>query len=248
MEKNRHFTLVVIGEKPHEIIKKYDKNLKVEPYIAFKLSDADKYKQIYLETLKNNIENCDNDLNKSVLLDEYNFIEQMDKLDYYLNLTEKYELDEETGNVILTTNPLGKFDWARPGKNLCMPMLDKDENEIFKGRKSEINWPKIHRYNTWTYEVVWDLVMGNKTPEGDMELKLYNNMKNRKDYFAYFKTRENYVVSNTSFWGYAYVDENGWVELEDNMSQFDWVNNFYDRFITPLSDDTLISLFECYRS
>jgi hypothetical protein len=247
MEQNRHFTAVVIGENPSELIKKYDKSLKVEPYIAFKLSDAKKYKEQYISNMKECINKLSDEKLKTALIYDLEVVQEMEDVDYYLRLTDGYELDEETGNVILTENPNGKYDWCRPGKQLCMPMLDKNGDEIFKGRKKDIDWSKIHLHNTYTYEVVWDLVMGNKEPEGEMEKTLYNNMKNRKEYFSFFGDRENYVISNTAFWGYAYLDENGWIELEDNMSQLEWVKNFYDRFIAKLPDNTLISLYECFR-
>lgn len=248
MEKNRHFTTVVIGDNPSEIIKKYDKNLKVEPYIAYRIGDAKIYKERALKSLESCINTATDGKIKTLLIDERNNIQNMEDVDYYIYLTRDYEIDEETGNVVLTDNPHGKYDWCRPGKDLCMPMIGKNGEEIFKGKKSEIDWSKTHRYNTWTYETVWDLVMGDRKPQGEIEKKLYDNMKNRKDYFAFFKTKENYVLSNTSFWGYAYLDENGWVELEDNVPQFEWVSRFYETFIEPLSEDTLITLYECYRN
>ena len=73
-------------------------------------------------------------------------------------------------------------------------------------------------------------------------------MKNRRAYFEHFGNKENYVVSNVAFWGYAFLsEETGWVELEDNMDQVEWVKNFYKRFIEPLDDDTLITVCECIR-
>ena len=54
-----------------------------------------------------------------------------------------------------------------------------------------------------------------------------------------------YVYSMASFWCYAYLDENGWVELSG--PQFDWVKNFYERFVSPLSDDGKLTIFDCTR-
>ena len=73
--------------------------------------------------------------------------------------------------------------------------------------------------------------------------------KNMKDYGAYLKKfgdKETYLVSSTAFWGYAFVsDKVDWQELRDNVNQFEWVSKFYERFIEPLSEDTLITIFEC---
>ena len=71
-------------------------------------------------------------------------------------------------------------------------------------------------------------------------------MKNRTMYFSKFKTKENYVIHSTAFWGYAFLSEKtGWKELEEHMNQFDWVSHFYDNFIKPLDENTLLTIFEC---
>ena len=243
-----HFNIVVAGDNPDEILKKYSNTLKVKPYTVFKIADAGKYKQKHLDTLTKIIENCEDERMKLSLEVEFDRITNLDDIGYYLELTENYELDEATGDVILDKNPNGKFDYCRLGKDLCMPMKDYNDNEIFQARKKDINWEKIHLYNTWTYEIVWDMCVEGKEPKNENERNLYENMKNRKDYFNFFKTKENYVKHNTSFWGFAFVDENGWYEMDDNISQIEWVNNFYEKFIVPLPEDTLISIYECYKS
>ena len=90
--------------------------------------------------------------------------------------------------------------------------------------------------------------MENRKPVTKEEKLIYENMKNRTEYFKRFGTKENYVTSNTAFWGYAFVDKNGWEELKDSDDQFEWMNNFYDRFIKNLPENSLISVFECYRN
>ena len=72
-------------------------------------------------------------------------------------------------------------------------------------------------------------------------------MKNRMAYFDNFEDREHYIASMTAFWGLAFVDKSGWYELDGKQKQFDWVVNFYDRFIKPLPDDTLLTIYECVR-
>ena len=43
MESNRHFTLVVIGDNPEELVKPYDNNIKVEPYKVYEFAKAKEY-------------------------------------------------------------------------------------------------------------------------------------------------------------------------------------------------------------
>jgi hypothetical protein len=105
----------------------------------------------------------------------------------------------------------------------------------------------MHLVNREVYEFAWDSVMEGKEPTTDNEKIIYENMKNRVAYFSAFKDKETYVLSNISFWTYAYLDENGWVECDEETSQFEWVKNFYDKYINKLDDKKLITIYECTR-
>ena len=96
------------------------------------------------------------------------------------------------------------------------------------------------------YRRAWEMVMEGSEPVNDYEKQIYENMKARTAYFEKFGTKENYVLSNTAFWAYAFVTKTGnWLELEDDMDQFVWVGKFYESFIDPLPDDTLLTIYEC---
>jgi len=58
-DNNRHFTAVVVGENPEEIMKKYDSNVKVEPYALYKFSEVKKYKENTLRAYRNVSDNKD---------------------------------------------------------------------------------------------------------------------------------------------------------------------------------------------
>ena len=88
--------------------------------------------------------------------------------------------------------------------------------------------------------------MENSEPTNENEKQIYENIKARTASFEKFGTKENYVLSNTAFWAYAFVTTTGhWLELEDDMDQFVWVGKFYETFIEPLPDDTLLTIYEC---
>ncbi len=97
------------------------------------------------------------------------------------------------------------------------------------------------------YDRAWEMVMYGSGPVNDYENQIYDNMKARTAYFEKFGNKEAYVLSNTAFWAYAFVSKNGWIELEDNVDQFTWVRNFYEMFIDPLPDDTLLTIYECQK-
>lgn len=248
MEENRHFTLVVIGENPDLLIKPYDKAKKVAPYKLYEFSKAKEYHNQYIDFYKGLL-NSDNLTESEIesIKNALDYYKSIDDIDFYLDLADGREVDEETGDVITDENPDGKYDVCHIGKNLSLPLITKDGKETFSARKGDVDWDKIHLSKRNVYESAWDMVMEGKVPKTDEESVIYENMKNRKHYFEFFKTKENYVVNSTAFWGYAILDHNGWRELEDNMNQFDWVSNFYDNNIKNLPNNTLISIYECFR-
>lgn len=245
MSEVRHFTAIVVGDNPSSLMKPFNLNLEVEPYVAFSFKKANEYRQRCLDTL---YKLRDSGVQESIeVLYEINRVENMSDSDYYLELTSDYDLDETSGDVILTKNPNGRYNWCRLGKDLSLPLINKNGEEVFQARKCDVDWSKVHGNKTATYEAVWDLCVGGKTPETEIEKRLYENMKDKTAYFKFFGDKDTYVKSNTYFWGFAFVDENGWTEMEDGVSQIEWINNFYDRFIKNLSDNALISVYECSR-
>ena len=131
------------------------------------------------------------------------------------------------------------------GKLFSVPFTLKDGTISFSAKKCDIDWDKMHLHNKEIYEAAWDMVMENKTPETDEEKLVYENMKNRTLSFQEFGNKETYVTSNTSFWGYAFLsEETNWIDAE-KYDQFTWMMNFYDTFIKPLPDDTLLTIVEC---
>lgn len=245
--ENRHFNVIVIGENPELIMEKYDLNKNVSPYIVYKFKDAAKYKE-------QRIHFCEEAINSKIdtelieyFKEELEYVKGLNDMDFYVELTEDYDLDEKTGDAMSNKNPNGKYDSCNIAKRFAIPFVLKDGTETYSARKSEIDWGKMHLYNRKPYEIAWDTVMEHKVPENDDEKQIYENMKERSFYFSSFGDRETYVNTCTAFWGYAFVDENNWVELDEKTSQLEWVNSFYDKFIKNLPGNTLITIFECIR-
>lgn len=256
MLENRHFKVVVAGDNAEELMLKYDSNLKVAPYVAFYFSKAEEYRDNYIKSLKGVISHEEKNPNFSAeseerlnyLREELEYVENESAVDYYLNLTEGLELDKDTGDALSTDNPLGMFTSHNVGGGFSLPFILKDGSEVYKAKKSDIDWDKVHLANTRAYEVAWDTTHGLAEPQDDDERNIYEHMKNMDEYFANFDGREHYIASNTAFWGYAFLSEKlGWKELDPSEKQFDWVTGFYDRFIKPLSEDTMLTIYECVR-
>ena len=250
MEEYRHFNVLVVGEDPEALLLPYDSNLKVEPYVVYEYEKAEEYYKSYLKSLHvlaKRFRKEDNEEDAELVESEIADVEAMTPEDYYFDLTSDFEIDNETGNALSRENPNGKFNSHRLAGFFALPFILKDGREVYTARKGDIDWDKIHLANQRPYEVAWDTVVEGKIPNGEDEHAIYENMKNRTQYFTNFESREHYIAASTAFWDFAYVDENGWVELDKNKPQFDWVINFYDRFVKPLPDNTKLTLYECVR-
>jgi len=240
------FVTVVAGENPEDLMKDYDKNLEVEPYIVYKYEDAQLIKDRYLSICKALLENGDLDENEKkgieITIEE---AENMDAEDFYFDYTQDYNLDPKTGDAISNKNKNGKWSSYQLGKLFSIPFKTLNGQETYQARKKDIDWSKMHLDGQEIYERAWELVMDKRPPINTHEEKIYENMKNRTGYFSKFGNKENYVINSTAFWGYAFLSEKtGWTQLEDNMNQFDWVSSYYDNFIVPLEDNTLLTIYE----
>ena len=243
------FVTIVAGDNPEELMKQYDKNITVEPYVVYKYKDAELIKKRYLELLHNllNAKTVNKEEKEEIMvsIDEIN---DTSAEDFYFDFTDEYMLDPKTGDALCDKNKNGKWSYYQIGKFFSVPFITKDGDEKFQAHKKDIDWDKIHLANQDTYITAWELVMDKRPPKDEREKKIYENLKTRNGYFEKFKTKENYVVNSTAFWGYAFLSEKtGWVQLEDNQNQFEWVSNFFNNFIKPLDENTLLTIYETHQ-
>jgi hypothetical protein len=245
----KHFVVIVAGENPEEQMLPYDAHKKVEPYVVYKYKDAARIKEKYLqmyEALLKSDELLPGE--KREMQNEYEAVKNESAEDLFLDITQEYDYDDETGDAVSTKNPKGKWTSFNVGKRFSVPFLTNDGTELYQAVKKDVKWDSMHLNGQEIYQRAWEMVIDGSKPENETENVIYENMKNRREYFLKFGTKENYVISSTAFWGYAFLSpETGWVELEDNVNQFIWVSQFYDRFIKPLPGDTKLTIFECTR-
>lgn len=242
--KYKHFTVIVAGDDPEKLMNYYDYNMKIEPLVLYKLKDASKlkdecikiYEKLYVK------------LNKNLIIKEkIDSLKKMTPQEYFDELTINLEHDTKTGDAFTTINPNGKWKSYQLAKHIGIPFKLKNTNEeVYQALKKEINWDIMHLYNSKLYETTWDMVINNKKPSNEEEEMIYNNMKERKLYFYNFGDKKNYVIVNSSFWAYAFLSEKtGWVEMDENTLQFDWIKNYYYKYITPLDDNSKLTIYEC---
>ena len=242
----QHFVCIVAGENPESLMSEYDKNKVVIPYIVYEYDKIPQLKKrfidMYTMALNEGLNDAQQEYVKSMLQD----LAEMDNDEFFYELVENDELTiGDDGNAYSTKNKDGKWSFYSIGKIFSIPFYLKDGREVFQAKKGEIDWEHMHLHGGEIYEKAWEMIMEAKEPQNDYEMTIYENMKDKQSYFEKFETKENYVASNTAFWGYAFLsDKTGWVDAEEE-EQFEWMKNYYDMFIKPLPDDTLLTIYEC---
>ena len=245
IDQYNHFVALVAGDNPEVLMSPYDKNIKSEPRVIYRFSDAKKLKDQYIKLYESLIKNTHAGPSQLDMKKRLEVIKSQTAIEFFYDLTEDYDHDEKTWDAISTENPNGKWSSYRLGKLFSVPFILKDGTEAFQAKKGDINWEMMHLHGGEIYERAWEMVMEGSEPTNDYENQIYTNMKARTAYFEKFGSKENYVLVNTAFWAYAFVTStDNWLELEDDMDQFLWVGKFYDSFIEPLPDDTLLTIYE----
>lgn len=242
----QHFVCIAAGTNPNELMEPYDKRKVIEPYVKYRFKDAQKLKEKYIEIYEGVLKNENETVDKNMLNCVIEDLKDMTIEEFYSDLTKGLKISEENGDAYSTENPNGKFSYYEIGKWFSIPFYTKDGKEVFQAKKSDIDWDKMHLNGGEIYKRAWEMVMENSEPENDYEAQIFENMKDKTNYFEKFVTKENYIISNTAFWGYAFVsDKTGWIDASESDSQFVWMSCFYNMFIENLSDDTLLTIYEC---
>lgn len=244
----QHFVCIVAGEEPSAIMAEYDKNKLGKKRLVYKFKDAKKIKNSFIKVYENALKEELSPEQREYIKLTIQDLAEMDDEEFYEDIVSEgdFEIDEETGDAYSRSNENGKWSFYNLGKLFSMPFLTKDGREVFQARKKDIDWPHIHLNGGEIYERAWEMVMDASDPRNDYEQTIYENMKDKKAYFEKFETKENYVTSNTAFWGYAFLSEKtGWMDASNEPNQFTWMSNFYDMFIKNLPEDTLLTIYEC---
>ena len=124
----QHFVCIVAGDNPDSLIKEYDSNIKVEPYLVYKYKDARKIKEKYIEYYQEALKAIDDEsidvtydgkkdeeylnLQKMEVQDAIQDLAEMDDNEFFSNIVENDEdkglfVDDKTGDIYLTAQQLG---------------------------------------------------------------------------------------------------------------------------------------------
>lgn len=248
---SKFYSVMVVGNNPEELMEKYRIGLKVEKYLKYKYLDAEKMQKNSIKIFSQMINDYKSfNLTKyqvDILSERLKAIKNMTPFEFYQIQTQGCSYDDE-GNAWSDKNPNGKWNNYQKGNHFSIPLILKNGQQITSCPNEEIDWSKMHRVDEKFYERVWDLVHGLLAPETEDDDAIMVNMSNKENYFSNFKDKEDYVLRNTSYWNYAYLDENGWIDLDDSKNDTEWIKNFYNKFIKKLNPTDRVTIFECTKN
>jgi hypothetical protein len=243
---SRFFSVMVVGDNHKELMDKYSLDLEVDSYVRYEYLKADKYQSNSIKALDNLLSHGDEiglePQVKESLERRIKTLKGMTPFEYYRELTDGMYYDEN-GNALSTENPNGHWKTARIGKNFSLPLKLKDGTETYSAKASDIDWDAMNE-PTELYEAAWEMVVDGREPTNEQEERVYESMKDKSAYFSNFKNKEDYVTYSTSYWNYAFVNKDGWVDMV-NEDERKWINNFYDRFIATIDPNDLVTIYEC---
>lgn len=260
MNESGFKNILIIGEEPEELLKKYSKRTKVKPYLTMRrknVSDVKKKHLKFLETLLKQEYEMLSDAEIDYYTDRYREISKMKTIgspqtsedDYYHMMTEGCVYSEETGDAYTTQNPYGKFSsyyLCEGSSNFVEPFQLLDGGTSFSVAKGEVDWSFMHndKVRMALQKRTWELLVENDAPTDEAERRVKENWKNRIEYFSDFGTLEHYLSHMCSFWAFAVVSEEGYHCCDYKEDVLEWKKDFYNRWVADLPEETRLTLAE----
>lgn len=262
MAKITYRTILVIGDNPDEIVKKYSADTKLPKHVKVKFSDANKKRLEQLRFMEKLFEN------KFIYLTEEQYdyykemylrFKKMDDVEFFKELTNGCEYDPETGDALTEENENAFYKYERCQQHrlevtgeegdFSDPFPLKNGGKSYSAHFDDIDWKKIHK-NAAKVELnkrVWELVVEDDKPRNNDEEVIKNRMVNRYGYFGNFKTKEEFVEHSTSLWYWGVATDKWYKEVNYKVSDYNWITRFYNRFIRDLKKtNPLITIYEVH--
>lgn len=250
-QPSQFFNVMVVGDNPDEIMAKYDVNRKVEPYIKYRYTDAKLLHESKIEECKKIIKllKSRKDISHnyaSIYEQRLSSYTNMTDFEYYTTLTADMDYDDDC-NALSCENPKAEWETANIASHFALPLPVNVDGVIeykYQAKAGDVNWDLIHLSNVKQYELLWKLFHKEVEPSNDQEKKLYKTIKKQKKYYNTFKNMDEFVTYNASYWNYAFVTEDKWIDA-DGYQNFEWIKNYYERFIKTLDKNAQITIYEC---
>lgn len=144
-----------------------------------------------------------------------------------------YNYDDE-GNLVSTYNPYSKWDWYEEGGRYSDALKFKSGNRgyqcLFKDLDADDDDEAYYSAMNWWYE---------KIESG--------NSKLAESYISDYGTADNYARNQCKFHLYQVLKNGIWTDFYDeNISEFEWADNFKKRFLSDCEDDDVVIVVDCH--
>lgn len=262
MTSSKFRTLLVIGDEHQKIASKYSLDTQVPPYVMYRFDDMEEIRKKafkYYENLFNEavdgIEKGfyvkDHDDGLVYLREKLRHIQETTDFEFYQEISKGCWYGDN-GNAWSTVNPEAHYQYEKcydrrikidqndeaPFSN---PFILLDGTKAYSAKKCEIDWNMMHMANIELYRSAWQVCVEGREPADETEAQIKNSFENRKEYFSNFNNEEEYVNHNCAFWTYGVAYEDEYFSGEGVKG---WTTGFYKRFIEPLSQEALLTIYE----
>lgn len=250
--------MLVVGEDHRERAARYSLDTEVEEHLKHSYSEAKFLREKHLLILEDMLTRglirlSENERNARRR--EYLEVMIMDDFEHFVSLCEGCRFDEETFDAYTTENPEARYKYEKCYQTLLEktgeeatfsnPFVLNKGGVSYIAKKGDINWGRMHMYNTELYKRVYEMCVNGMEPENDKDRRLRDMMMNRTEYFSAFADADEYARHSCSFWCYGVIDKDGeYHEPDLTINDKDWVSGFYDKYIKPLDDNALLSIYE----
>lgn len=257
-------TILVIsreGEDPDKIAELYAAEHDVEPYLFMEKDKAYNKMVIEVENIRTALQtHCVSeilsDAQKEYLYDRMRELYNMTADEYFKQVTQENDcLIDTDGNAYATKNPYAYYQYPKCYQHrlettgeeaqFSNPFKLKDGGVAYRAHFNDIDWSEMHNYNREVYEAAWELCVEGREPEDEQEKMIKEQMKNRDDYFFNFKNKEEYVDYSTMFFTFGIATKHAFISRNEMVeSEIDYIRSFYDKYISEITDNPLLSIYE----
>ena len=246
-----HFSVLVIGDNPDELMAPYDENLEVDEHVALTRKEASEKKKDELKKMKGYLKE-DPDGKKYRIQNIKKRIAELESMPdevYFKDRVQFYEKFNENGEPLTTSNPDAHWDYWGPEDILWT-----------KGKKKQVSSAKAK-------DIDWERHKMEGRKEAEKQLKIIEEeMKKNRDVSLPWDrqtpserlmNREAYIAEAERFHTYAVVTPDGewhapgqcgWFgmssESEDDWKN--WAKKFHDKFIKDLPPNTKLTFVDCH--
>ncbi len=268
-----HFTVLVIGDKPEKQLAPYNEEIEVPEYKEELVSEEEKKSFLDVYTIfdeKRDYAKLSKEQAKENK--KLSFEELYKKYGEDWNGSEWRKDENNQWAKYSTYNPKSKWDYYSLGGrwNGFFKLKEEFRNEGIVGEKRWDNdFPEMmtadqakkghldFSLDKKEYKKAirfWEIVVeDSKLKEGEEEP--FNEYKKRY-YTERYKDKKHYARIRASISTFAVIKDGKWYEKgsmgwwgmssETNEDAREWEDNFYDKWIKELPNDTLLSIYDCH--